>query len=66
MSSTKYQLDLGKPTRFDDLAPEIVALRDQGVTWPEIGRVTGVGTGNSYNIWKRWSDAQPTLNTDRA
>jgi len=66
VSSIKYQLDLGKPTRFDDLAPEIVALRDQSVTWPEIGRVTGVGTGNAYNIWKRWSDAQLTRSTDRA
>jgi hypothetical protein len=48
-----YTLDLGKPTRFDAVAPEIVAMRSRGLTWEVIGQSTGVGTGNAFNIWKR-------------
>jgi DNA invertase Pin-like site-specific DNA recombinase len=54
-----FQLDLGEPTRRDVLAPEIAALRARGVTWAEIGRVTGLGTGNAHNVWRRWADARP-------
>jgi DNA invertase Pin-like site-specific DNA recombinase len=55
----EFHLDLGAPTRRDVLAPEVAALRARGVTWPEIGRLTGLGTGNAYNVWKRWAGAGP-------
>lgn len=55
----EFQLELGSPTRYDLLAPEIAALREQGMIWKEIGRVTGVGTGNAQNIWSRWKKSQP-------
>ena len=54
----EFVLDLGEPTRIDRLAPEIVALRQQGVTWAEIEARTGLKTGNAYNALKRWNDAQ--------
>ena len=63
-SDTEFHLDLGEPTRLDALAPEIAAMRDRGMKWAEICSRTGLGTGNAYNIWKRWSDAQPTRSTD--
>jgi hypothetical protein len=65
-SPIQYRLDLGEPTNYDTLGPEIAAMRDRGVSWAEIGRVTGVGTGNAHNIWKRWSDSQRVNCTGRA
>ena len=62
----EFQLDLGEPTRLDILAPEIAAMRDQGITWTEIGLRTGLGTGNAYNAWKRWFDAQKNCQTHSA
>jgi hypothetical protein len=52
-------LDLGEPSRYDRLAPEIAEMRTRGVTWKEIARATGLSLGNAYNIWKRWTYAQP-------
>ena len=65
-SATEFHLDLGTPTRRDALAPEIAAMRSRGVTWPEIGRITGLGSGNAYNVWKRWADAHQEEDRDRA
>lgn len=53
-----FQLDLGTPSRRDVLAPEIAGMRARKMTWSEIGRITKLGTGNAYNTWKRWVDAQ--------
>jgi DNA invertase Pin-like site-specific DNA recombinase len=50
-------LDLGGPTRRDQVAPEVARMRAEGKTWVEIGRVTGLGRGNACNVGKRWSDA---------
>ena len=61
-----FQLDLAGPTRRDAWAPEIATMREQGVTWPEIGRITGLGTGNAYNVWKRWVDGRPEARRDGA
>ena len=63
---TEFQLDLGKPTRRDVAAPEIAAMRARDMTWEEIGKRTGLGTGNAHNVWKRWVDAQPKECRDRA
>lgn len=52
-------LDLGSPTRRDWWAPQIDEMRRNGQTWPQIGVITGLGSGNAYNVWKRWRDAQP-------
>jgi hypothetical protein len=65
-SPLEYQLDLVKPTRFDSLAPEIVALRSQGIGWKKIGRLTGVGTGNVHNIWQRWRNSRTSDGSGRA
>jgi site-specific DNA recombinase len=54
----EFQIDLGEPTRLDRLAPEIAALREQGVPWAEIEARTGLQSSNAYNVWKRWVDAQ--------
>jgi hypothetical protein len=55
----ELHLDLGGPNRRDVWAPEIDSMRKQGMTWEQIGRVTGLGTGNAYNVWKRYVDARP-------
>jgi hypothetical protein len=57
-------LDVGGPTRFDRLAPEVVAMRRQGVPWKEIRRRTGLSLGNAYAIWKRWTEAQRNADRD--
>ncbi len=59
VGSPEVQLDLGRPTRRDVWAPEIAAMRARDMTWVEIGDITGLGTGNAYNVWKRWVDSQP-------
>jgi hypothetical protein len=41
-------------------------MRVQGITFIEIGILTGLGTGNAYNAWKRWADAEETNQTRRA
>jgi hypothetical protein len=64
--SMKFHLDLGGPTRRDVLAPANAAMREGGMTWPAIGVETGLGTGNAFNVWKRWLDAQPERRLDRA
>jgi site-specific DNA recombinase len=53
-----FHLDLGAPSRRDVLAPEIALMRSRGMTWQAIGKVTRLGTGNAYNVGRRWSDAQ--------
>ncbi|MEI6235708.1 MAG: hypothetical protein WCT04_21845 [Planctomycetota bacterium] len=56
--SPEIQLDLGGPTRCDRWAPEIDAMRKSGIGWRQIGRVTGLGSGNASNALKRWREAQ--------
>jgi site-specific DNA recombinase len=62
----EFRLDLGEPTRRDVLAPEIAAMRSQGMAWAEIARITGLGVGNCHNVWRRWIDAQPGDSSARA
>ena len=50
-------LDIGGPTRMDEWAPRIAEMRAQKMTWKEIGKITGLGTGNAHNAWKRWMEA---------
>jgi hypothetical protein len=50
--------DLGGPTRYDRLAPEIARMREQGMKFPEIGQLTGIGPGNAHNVWSRWTRAR--------
>ena len=50
-------LDLGAPTRLDELGPRIVAMRRDGVKWDEIVRRTGLSLGNAYTVFKRCKDA---------
>lgn len=56
--SPEIHLDLGQPTVMDTLAPEIAAMRAQGLTWADVCRRTGLGLGPAYVAWKRWTDAQ--------
>jgi DNA invertase Pin-like site-specific DNA recombinase len=51
-------LDIGGPTRMDEWAPKIAEMRAQGVKWERIGEISGLGTGNAHNAWKRWTDVQ--------
>jgi site-specific DNA recombinase len=49
-------LDLGKPTRMDEWAPQIVEWRNQKMPWHEIARRTGLQIQNAYTAWKRYLD----------
>lgn len=51
------RVTLGGPTRMDRWAPEIVKMRQEGVPWKKIGRITGLGTGNAYTAYARWIKA---------
>jgi DNA invertase Pin-like site-specific DNA recombinase len=55
--AAEFVIDLGGPTRRDQVAPEVARMRAEGKTWEEIGRETGLGTGNAHNVWTRWSEA---------
>jgi hypothetical protein len=47
-------LDLGRPTRMDEWAPQIVEWRKQQMPWHEIARRTGLQIQNAYTAWKRY------------
>jgi len=51
-TSPEFRLDLGKPTRRDELGPQIAAWREQKITWEEICHRTGLGLGSAYGAWK--------------
>ncbi len=55
--SEEFTLDLGQPTVMDQWAPKIAELREQGVPWKEIWKITGLGSGPAYVAWKRYVDA---------
>jgi site-specific DNA recombinase len=56
-------LDLGAPCRMDRWAPKIAELRDKGIPWNEISRITGLAPGNAWTAWKRWLEASKEENT---
>ena len=55
--SPEFTINLGKPSRMDQWAPKIAELREQGVHWTEISRITGLNLGNAWAAWKRWTTA---------
>lgn len=48
-----FVIELGGPTRLDQLGPQIVAMRRDGVKWKEIARRTGLSLGNAYTAYNR-------------
>jgi len=61
--SPEFVIDLGRPTRMEEWAPKIAEMRERGLPWSEIERVTGLRPGPAYNTWKRYVDAMK-LRTD--
>jgi hypothetical protein len=55
--SPEFTINLGKPSRMDQWAPKIAELREQGVRWTEISRISGLSLGNAWAAWKRWTTA---------
>lgn len=55
--SPPFEIQLGSPTKLDIWAPKIVAWREQGVTWKEIVRRTGLDLNRAYIARKRYLDA---------
>jgi site-specific DNA recombinase len=51
-------VDMGKPTRMDEWAPQIVEWREKGVPWHEISRRTGLKIANAHIAWKRYVEAK--------
>jgi hypothetical protein len=56
--SDEVILDLGGPTKMELWAPKIAEMRERGVPWKEIWKITGLGSGPAYVAWKRYVDAQ--------
>jgi hypothetical protein len=52
--SPEFVVDVGGPSRVDQLATTIVDPRNKGVPWNEVGRITGISPGNAWTVWKRW------------
>ncbi|MEI6236570.1 MAG: recombinase family protein, partial [Planctomycetota bacterium] len=48
-----FRVPLGGPTRMDRWAPEIISMRQKGMTWKEIGHVTGLKPANAHVAYKR-------------
>ena len=55
--SEEFVLDLGAPTRLDELGPRIAAMRREGVKWADIVEQTGSTLGNAYTAFKRCIDS---------
>ncbi len=55
--SDEFVIELGAPSRLDELAPRIAEMRRKGVKWTEIVEQTGLSLGNAYAAFKRWTDA---------
>ncbi len=64
--SPEVRINVGGPSRMDEWAPKIVEMRRRKppVGWNEIGRITGLGCGNSYTAWKRFVQATETQPDD--
>ena len=58
--SDEVVLDLGGPTKMEHWAPKIAEMRERGIPWKEIWKITGLGSGPAYVAWKRYVDAQQT------
>jgi DNA invertase Pin-like site-specific DNA recombinase len=57
-TAPEFELDLGAPTPMDRWAAQIAAWRQEGVTWAEIVRRTGLDLNRAYRAWKRYTAAQ--------
>jgi site-specific DNA recombinase len=52
----EFTLDLGSPTRMDELGPKIVEMRRKQVKWIDIARQLNVSLGNAYTAFCRCRD----------
>lgn len=50
-------IEIGGPTRADELAPRIVEMREQSVSWSVISRELQVPEGTAWAAWKRLTGA---------
>ena len=54
--SDEFRLDLGGPTRMDQLGPKIAEMRRKGLRWKDITAITGLGLGPAFVAWERFVD----------
>ncbi len=54
--SPEFKVSIGGPSRMDQVAPRIAALREDGVAWNEIGRILKMSPGSAWTAWKRWAE----------
>jgi hypothetical protein len=55
--SPEFVIDLGRPTRMEEWAPKIAEMRERGVTWKEITKITGLSLSPAYETWQRYTNA---------
>ncbi len=55
-ASKSFSVDLGKPTKVDEWGPKIVQMRDSGMKWADIAKISGMTIGNLYSYYKRYKN----------
>lgn len=58
-TSLEFKLTLGAPSKMDVWGPKIYEMRhrETPVIWPEIWKITGLGSGPAYVAYKRYRDS---------
>jgi hypothetical protein len=57
LRSQEIVLDIGGPSRMDELAPKIAEMRRKGVPWRKVAEATGLRPGNAFTAWRRYTSA---------
>jgi len=61
-----YTIDLGKQTKVDEWGPKIVQMRDSGMKWVDIAKLSGMKMGNLCNYYQRYKTALASVSTNSA
>ena len=63
---TSFAIDLGKQTKVDEWGPKILKMRDSGMKWAEIAKISGIRMGNLCNYYQRYKAALANVPTNAA
>jgi len=57
IASAPVVITIGGPTKIDQNMPDIMRWRNEGITWKEISKRTGLCVSNLFIAWKRYGSA---------
>lgn len=63
-TSKSFTIDLGKPTKVDEWGPKIVQMRDSGMKWAEIEKISGLKMCNLNNYYSRYKKSLAGIPND--